>query len=320
MTRQLTSIIPALIALTACAASATGNDPIDPPASVSLPLSYTGLRPSVPVSVDGTQEPPFIVDTAASMTVIDSGLAGQLQLLAPAGAGTGTVEGASGAVSGVEAAVPDTISLGNITLEKPTILKWSMQPFSKDKPYAGILGNDITGNYAMLFDVPGGELRLESADRIAGMPDEACVSNLLPDRAPTLRNFAIVPVTLTTADGHTATVAGIIDTGAPRSFINPAAIEALAIGDADYAADAETTAGFDHSKSVASRRLTLSGIRIGAWEEPDVEVSASDLPVFAATGLNARPAMILGMNLLDRRAFTLDRHGDAMCVPKPEAS
>jgi hypothetical protein len=183
------------------------------------------------------------------------------------------------------------------------------------RPIDGVLGQDVLARFDVEFDLPRGRLRLhpraEPDDREARRPEVtwAGAMRCVPlRRAPGA--FAVVDVQI-----GDSVVPGIWDTGAANTYLNWPAARALGLSpDGDPRVRASGNASGLEGQQVA--RHAASGVALalaGATLTPG-DVRLSDLPVFKPFGLDARPAVLLGVDRMRDRPWLLSYSTRELCV------
>lgn len=231
----------------------------------------------VPVAVDGHGFQ-FIVDTGASVTSLTDATAAKAALRTE---GQTTVNGRHEAATATVA----RFELAGLEVRGPPVAVFSL-PVANELTlgYAGILGLDVLGRYDTVIDLHRARLTLMHAGDAARRATDALAK--LPLRY-TRDGLVIVDVTFA---GHA--VPAILDTGAWRSMISPAALpdrDAAVITDELRAGDAD---------------LGLRSLVVG------------DHLVFARSGLAGRPAILLGVDVLERRQVVLAYRDRALYISK----
>lgn len=106
-------------------------------------------------------------------------------------------------------------------------------------------------------------------------------------------------------------VAVMIDTGSARSFINPALADHLPTGNIALnmigVGGVDTRYGLQEARGRLVRQLQIGG---ACFDRADVY--ESDLEIFTALGWDDRPAMIIGMDLLEGLLLRVDRVSGAI--------
>lgn len=237
----------------------------------SVPLTVADGRLIVEVTVDLPGELRFIVDTGAERSAIgvratrriEAPLVGRTRLLGPGGQRDAPL------------ASLDPLHIGDLTVRRvPAVVVES----ALLGDYDGILGLDVLRLFDLRIDVPAGRLAL--------LPVRHTFED---DQGVALRDVRAGIVAIDVIiDGVPATA--IIDTGLPRTLLNSAAAAALGL----VTGDEGVRRGLDgtpiHTSSATLSRLTAGAATLLA----DATVDIADAPLFAATGLADRPALLLG--------------------------
>ncbi len=239
----------------------------------------------VPVSVNGGATRPFVVDTAASQTVLDAGEFAALAGSESAPAGHGAHARAAHGSFAARPATVESLALWQIEQRNQfaALMTLSELTHGKEPDFAGVLGVPFLRNYRLDLDYPARRLALEEQDGELPAcdicdPASAVPLGMLPG------GLRSVPVTV---NGQQMTA--LFDTGAARTILNEAAVAALGL----------TEAGFGESIGTAS-------IALGSLPARDLPVSRIDLPVFGTLQLDEQPALILGIDYLGAGRMVLD--------------
>jgi predicted aspartyl protease len=263
------------------------------PAGTPLARDNFG-RYTLPVTLNGTGPYPFILDTAAEMSMIAPHLADSLGLKA---------------IPGIEVNVQGTAGRQASSFVNARELKCALFPGRMATmvvlPNAaisnapGILGMNFFRGGRLEFDFP------RSSARVG--PSGATPAGFAPLRAQILRDaFALVDVTV---NGIRAKA--LIDTGARRTLGNLALARALGFADDDprlLPADPVAGASIDR---MPARRAALEAIVLGPANFARPTIAFADAPMFKTQGRDKVPALILGIDLLS----TLD----ALAIDYPRA-
>lgn len=300
-------LVNALAAITLILATGPGN-------ARALPLrheaaiSVVGSWAVVEVSLNDDPTPRiFIVDTAAGSTVVDRDLADHLHL-APAPGGASQVTGASGAAT-FEAAILGKLTVGGISASDLEIVTTDMGRFGKGEfHYDGIIGNDVLRRYAVTMDIGRQRMTLVEAEDPEGIWSFCQANALGPERAP---GFAAANIGLSSR----AAAVAIIDSGAARTVLNWPAAQGIGLSkEGPTATNGGELRGFNSVNSTASSVATISGLQFGAISFSPVEGRVSDLAVFKGFGLEHRPGIILGIDVLRQRPFGIGRNASKFCI------
>lgn len=261
-----------------------------------LPLSYEQGRPVVPVKVNGAVLR-FLLDTGLAESIIrrDAARALKLKEAASPPAIRGSTE-----VGGPRRATAD-LALGSATTGAMRLIMIS-GPLGGADPPQGMIGNDILSRFAWRIDGPERTLWIGRTLPKSGWT--ACASNALgTKRPPHIANHAFVTLRLTGGAGRAASLAGVLDSATPFSFMNWQAARAIGFepGPADGGARAPR------------RIVRVQRLQIGGRELRSVEVRIADFPAFEAMGMHRRPAMFVGMNVLRQIAVGAEAGMDRIC-------
>ena len=286
-------------------------------ASHQIPLRMVGNYAVVNARIAGHDQPlRLIVDTAAGASALDSQLIEKLELI-DASAQQAHVSGASGSAHSVQFARQLEIEMaGSSFAIRPLATDMSRfgQAHGGSGDYDGILGNDLLRRYEVTFDVPGGALTLSEAES-DGAAHPICQANGFGAARPAhLSGFALVEL-MATADNQPAAVEAVVDTGAAQTLFNWRAMDSMGLDRDDMRLRdrAEGTRGFGGQR-VDSQLFTLSQVRFLDWAVNDLEVRISDLPVFQALGLAEKPAVILGIDALQRAPLWISKGVERICI------
>jgi predicted aspartyl protease len=280
----------------------------------TMPIEvYAGLRPLVPVTINGTPKK-FLLDTGGAITQISAEAADELKL--PVSEGDYKMLDLYGNAS-TRAATVDSFVLGHLG-DKNTRLP--IMTFRDNALFSGILAADYMGRFDVELDFAGGKMNYFSPDHcpgkvvywpavaIAAVPMRFQVSHL------------IVDVSL---DGHT--FKAIIDTGATDTTLNMAEAKRVF----DIAPDDRRQA-FEH----IFKKLSFDGLEVANPHViviPD-KVGSKDPNNGFVTGTRTRrvddrdsadPVMLIGMNILSKLhlyiAFGENRiYVTPAAAPKPQ--
>lgn len=271
-----------------------------------LGISEEGFAVS-PVTVNGTGPYLLVVDTAAGASALFPHLVEALGI-DPAGGGRVSLQGASGRrqvaqhrIGPIETAGVRVDELSAVAIDSSHLLS-----ASSDRLY-GILGADFLVHFDVEMDFATGQMALSA-------PVSNAPTGATPFK-PLFGTFLVIPVRVNGAD-----VTAVVDTGARRSILNWRAARAAGYEPGDERLDEdEPVRGATTDRSVAwsVRADTLEAAGRG-WKRPLLGIS--DLPVFAALGLEKKPAMIFGVNLLKGRLLRIDYDEKRLVIGERVAS
>ncbi len=256
-----------------------------------VPLAWDSGRVLVKASVGGHDSLVFIFDTAGGGSVVSPETVARLGIAAGAGDSV-QVMGASGAVRLRQVPLP-AVSVGGAEVRGITAVVAETGRFrrSAGPAYAGILGNDFLRAFDVEVDVPAGRLRLwrrgeGAAPRPGAAP--ASVANVSP-----LPGFVMFDVAV-----GDSTVRAILDSGAHLSTLNWRAAAGAGVTRGTAGMRVTRAAAGMSGDTVESHHFRFDRVGVEGLRFPPLEMRISDLPVFAALGLGARPTMLVGADLL----------------------
>jgi len=141
--------------------------PTDSLIEVPLRTTSSGFL-SGEVALDGFQKPlNFIIDTAASITVVSEKLSQEEALLDLLRPSKMRVFGAAGITENVKLVQLPKVSLGLTKLEKINAAVLDLEPVNETAGFkqSGIIGGNFLKNFRIYFDFARGALRLEPLDK-----------------------------------------------------------------------------------------------------------------------------------------------------------
>lgn len=292
---------------------AAGSTQAAAPSTHLVPLSMHRGHPVVDVRIGGQAAPlRFVVDTAAGATVVDSDVVHRLGLEDNT-ADAIAVNGATDAAAQIRATRESEWRIGDLSLRLSAMHTRLGHLTGGDGPRIdGILGNDVLRRWDMVMDIDAGRLQLAPAGSLADAP--ACQANALPDRPAPMAGFGFIELRMGEAQ---VPVVAVVDTGAAQTVLNLAAAQALGLrtdgSDPRVRVREKGTRGL--GAAVADTWLTtLPSLRSATWQHPPFEVRISDLSIFKALGLEARPALILGADALLETELGVAANATRICL------
>jgi predicted aspartyl protease len=260
--------------------------PMPAVADVPMEIAATG-HATVPVEGSfGTTQ--FVFDTGAEGTAIYAGFADSAGLDV---AGSEVLQGQTGADE-----VP-MVRLQQLSLDgvrKGPVSAVKLDPRADGVALAGIVGIDVFGDRTVDFDLPGRRLALlPPGKRPAGLIGPGIGAT------PTLGNLLTIPVSI----GKVEAVA-VIDTGARKTRINWALGKLLGL-DPTKLVKGDTIQGATN-KAIATGATRIADVHLGDRQLADAPVLVADLPIFEAFGVAGRPAIILGLDWLEKTRMVID--------------
>ncbi|MCF2515456.1 aspartyl protease family protein [Sphingomonas sp. G124] len=258
-------------------------------ADVSIQIAASG-HATVPVEGSfGVRQ--FVFDTGAEGSAVYANFADDAGLKAT---GTEELQGQTGTAD------VQLISVGRLALDgsaKDSIDAVRLDPRADGVPLAGIVGLDLFGDRTVDFDLPRKRLALfapgQRPEGLAGPGISA---------TPTTGNLLTIPVRI-----GTVTATAVIDTGARKTRINWKLGNQLGINP-DKIAKGDTIQGATNT-AIETGATRVADVHLGDRVLTDAPVLVADLPVFEAFGVADRPAIILGLDWLDKTRMVIDFPG-----------
>ncbi|MDP1027156.1 retroviral-like aspartic protease family protein [Sphingomonas sp. KR1UV-12] len=284
----------ALIA--AIAASIAGPDPAAFPPVTAQPepaatptdewqLRDTEIRMTVPVSIAGKGDWPFVIDTGAERTVVSRELATELALAPGRDVRVTTMAGTAPTAT---AQVP----LLKVSRLAPAMIEAPVYARS-DLGAQGMLGLDALQGHRVAIDFDRSRMTLTPS---AG---KRRVQSRDPDEIVVVARSLFGQLIVTDAHWRNKRIAVVIDTGSSVTIANTAFLKLLgrqsSIGRWDLlAAD---------GMRVASDAYVVDQLKIGGLALSNVPLAVADVAPFERFGLANKPALLLGMQTL--RSFRM---------------
>jgi predicted aspartyl protease len=268
--------------------------------SVAAPVTEVPFRYDaaghvvVDVHVDGGEPLPFVVDTGAGRTVLNSGRLDALRVHERETADA-RAQGAHG-THRLGGAHLESLRLGDLAIEDLDVVTMDLSHVEPaGEPSYGIVGVDVLGRYDLRIDFENRTVSFHPRST-AGEPCEVCTGTIQASFEMAQGTHVVFDVGI----GDVA-IPTILDTGSGRSGMNRAAARAIGVDLAPF--DEEPLkAGAGHHGPV----LQVGELRVGdAVLATDQHVGVVDLPVFGAFGLEDSPAMLLGTGALQGRVLGL---------------
>jgi len=272
------------------------------PASTAVRLREVDTRMTVPVLINGKGPFRFIVDSGATRTVISNTLAAQLGLPS---AGTVSLHSVGG-----EAQVPavhiDSLYVGALPAKELTA------PVLDEANLGGlgILGIDTLQGKKVIIDLVRHAMSVEPADKY--------VEPAHPGEIVVTARSRFGQLVLADADAAGQKVYAIVDTGSMVTLGNLTLKDKLVRRKRATPQDVAIT-DVTGQKIIASY-APITDLRLGDFHMANVVIAFDDAHVFERFGLTGKPAMLLGMDLMQafnrvsidfaRRRVRLVRPGD----------
>jgi predicted aspartyl protease len=243
----------------------------------------------VPVSIDGGTPRPFVLDTAASQTVLDPGEYPAQAGTSPSAGGTAIGHGAHGGVNARPTRV-NSIALRELVQRDQLAIFMEVDQLTRgnEPDFAGVLGLPFLGQYRVDLDYPRRSLRFDAA----GSDQPPCDICTPVAAIPVRPIIAGLPTVTVTINGRS--MPALLDTGAASTILNEAAAAQLGLAgtvDEELTMDVELAIGGEPALRHAVRRIAL--------------------PVFATQRLDSEPAILLGIDFRGRGRMVLDLASNA---------
>jgi Aspartyl protease len=265
--------------------------PFEPQFAIATRLDRAG-RIVVPVYIDDHGPYRFLLDTGATHSAVSDRLVAELQLTIDTGPEL-IVHGVTGLVS-TPACSFKTLRFGNITYPHPRLPV--LGGFVLEG-LDGILGMDHLINKRITADFIHDRVTVgESAGQHAGLHDLVLAAHTVSGLLLEVEGSADDTV-----------VTAVIDTGASHTLGNPALYAALTRRSRNPAVP-PTADVIDATQTMESGNVrVVSPIVLGPIRVTDTAVTFGDFQVFRFWGLQDRPALLLGMDVLGTlRELTID--------------
>lgn len=295
--------------LAACACLAGGAMAVAQPggaAPIELPFRFTTVQPIIDVRLNGGAAVPFVVDTGASIHLIDRDIAAKAAV-----SGGRAVPLAGGGAATVETRWVDglTLATGNLSWDGQ---RAALAPlgYPERKHFAGLLGAPILMRYTVQFDFPAKVMRLFDPARYTPPAGAMTVPfELMED----------LPVVHVTIDAGTGPIDArlMFDTGASavidlnRPFVEQHKLLA-AMPDAAAADRPAALGGTAPFLYGVGRRATLGGFTL---DKPRLGLSR------ATSGSSSRSERdgIIGNGWLQAFVVTVDYRRQRLVIERPTA-
>lgn len=255
-------------------------------AEVPIEIAATG-HATVPVK-GSFGEHQFVFDTGAEGSAVYADFANSEGIAA---AGIETLQGQTG-VNEVPMARLTELSLDGVRKGPLTAVKLDLR--ADGVRLAGIVGLDLFGDRTIDFNLSAKRLALLAPGKHPDGLKSAAVK-----ATPTVGNLLTIPVMI----GAVQAVA-VIDTGARKTRINWTLGRLLGIDPAGLA-KGDTIQGATNME-IETSATRIADVRLGGRRLADAPVLVADLPVFDAFGVADRPAIILGLDWLEKTRMVID--------------
>ena len=246
-------------------------------------------RMTLPVKIDGQGPFAFIIDTGADRTVISAELAARLNL--PRGAPV-TLHGASGEKE-VETGRIATLDVGGRTLRDISAPLLWMSDLGAD----GMLGVDALADRHITLDFIRNQMTSTESRRDDFEPGAIVVRG----------KYRFGQLILVDARLRDVFVYVILDTGAQDSIGNPVLRRMLTTGDPKRDLFSATKILSVTGQTTEAEFQTVNRLTLGKIVVNNVPVAFAPLHTFKIFGLEDKPALLLGMDILSKfRRVSID--------------
>lgn len=236
---------------------------------------------------------PFVIDTAASRTVAYRRLPVALGIEALPRRSKRILT-ATGRSEALIYPIREIRALGR-TLEIGETVAIAAPPGHKGT--YGLIGIDLLRGKTLAFYLRQAKVQLY--DNIRDMPGYKNW-DMTQGRAVGYGSLAML------LDIEGVEVHAIIDTGASYSVMNNAAYQALPSVKGNQSENQELRRIRSAGGAQRGRKVVVKTLSLGARTYENLDILASDLPIFAAFGASKTPAIIVGTDILGRGEFAID--------------
>ncbi len=276
-----------------------------PVAESTLQRSPDGLL-AVPVHMRGAPYS-FLLDTGASSNTVAPGVARELGL---ASRGQAQTLGAGGSMGDGALVQLPPMDLGGVMLPPMGAAVEDIAAVAGAP--SGILGRDFLLLHDTEVNLAHGRLRLfpaGSSRRRANLDDTFA-------RVPFSEAVGLVRVSVRIDGGEP--IPAIVDLGASSSIANVEAARrsGFTLPSATGAAPSGGMAMGADGRPIAVVPHTFASLSVGDMSIASPSIVVGDLPVFGALGLASGPAMLLGLDMLERRVVVFDYENRELVISR----
>lgn len=270
----------------------------DPRYAVATTTQRSG-RIAVPVTINGAGPYRFLLDTGANRSTVTARLAAQLDL--PMRAKPIVVQGVNGRVEARVASIA-SIRLGPVDVGARELPMLDGEVF---EGLDGSLGADLLAGLALTADFVHDTVTIGKAR----LPQDLAHSGVI--KAHRVSGWLVQAEGRARASGFRM----VLDTGAARTLGNEALYRALTgrpLAESSALRVAVNDATETRGQGLA---VSVSPIVLGNLVIENTTVAFGDYPVFARWGLERKPALLLGMDVLGTlREVTIDYASEEIIV------
>jgi predicted aspartyl protease len=250
------------------------------------------LRMTVPVHVDSRGPFQFVVDTGANHTVVGVETAARCSL---AGDGTAAVHGIAGIQPAPLVKVP-RLRVGQVQSHNLSLPVLPKAALGAD----GLLGIDVLKGRRMELNFRANTFQIGPSG--VGPSIERATDTRIPDPAKGIvvpAQYRSGQLVIFDADGDGIPVRAFLDSGAQITCGNEALRAALVTADPDYAQRMAQTQLISATGQTSPATLALlPRLRLGGIGLNSIRAAFAPLHIFNLWGLNERPAMLVGIDVL----------------------
>lgn len=269
--------------------------------NLALDAPWHGL-PQIPVMLNDTVEGRFIVDTAASKTMLSRETVRRLGL-----AGRGAPAQLNGSTGRTTTQYHRLASLRLGTRDYRQLTAFEFPHTADIGPVDGLVGADILRDHILEFDNRAGRFRLLDPRRDPAQGEDGWAIIPFHERADGL---LIVEVTI-----GRVRMPALFDTGATQNIVNPAAARAIGLRlFPDSASRSAISGASGHIRQM--HQIDISRLSVGDLAFGWTRIGVTDLAVFDTLGIGSGPAMLLSAAMLSDRRFIVDYPRDRLLVER----
>jgi Aspartyl protease len=303
------------------ASAGCGGATQTPAGATSIPVTVsadgTQVAALANVCVDGQGPFPFVIDTGAAGSVIDTTLAKHLHLLR---VGTPQEFAGVGCTASSVGVKVDTWSVGGLSLSSQTLSSASVPGFGGPREPDGLVGSDVWSRFSAMrldfthqtIEVPGEEGPAPTTPVITKEPGSTPVPpSLVSGTVGTVAPMRVeevegqVLITTTVRFGSHRALQFVPDTGDSQSVVNRSTSRSLGLTPSNVAARQTTVCSTITVPLVHSGRWSASG----AVLTPQL-IGSTNLGVVSAGGLNG----LLGADQMSRFGSVIFDYGGGRLV------
>ena len=278
------ALIATTIAAPVAAQLAIAN-PTPPPVPLAeeslLEFANADTRMTVPVTIGARGPWNFVVDTGAERTVVSHELAGVLGLPAARDVRVTAITGTS-TVPSVMVPALGAGAIVRATIQAPALAM-------RDLGAPGLLGIDALQGRSVTIDFDRQRMTLRPSHRRGGH------ASTEPGEIVVVAKSLFGQLIVTDAHWRKVRIAVVIDTGTPVTIGNLAFLRALTRAPEPLGPLRLTSAT---GQSLTTQFYALDWLEIGGVQLRNVRVAVADAPPFRRFGIDGRPALMLGMDVL----------------------